>query len=77
MVWHAPSRPRTHCFRSARVDEAVTNWFREHFVRSLRASHIRIGFTLLHETKEGFTGKLLLDGFCLTGLIGGRRNGAR
>jgi hypothetical protein len=24
---------------------------------------------LLYEIKEGFTGKLLLDGFCLTGLI--------
>jgi hypothetical protein len=24
---------------------------------------------LLYEVKEGFTGKLLLDGFCLTGLI--------
>lgn len=43
-------------------------------MRSPRASHIRIGFTLLHEVKEGLTGKLLLGGFCLTGLIGGRRS---
>ena len=34
---------------------------------------MRIGFTSLHENKKGFTGKLLLGGFCLTGLIGGRR----
>jgi hypothetical protein len=38
-------------------------------VRSFRASHIRIRFALLYEADEGFAGKILLDGFCLAGLI--------
>jgi hypothetical protein len=30
-------------------------------------------FTLLHETKKGYTGKPLLGGFRLTGLVGSSR----
>ena len=41
------------------MDEVATGWFGEHFVRSLRASHLRVDFTSLHETKKGFTGKFL------------------
>jgi hypothetical protein len=51
------------------MDRVLISWFSQHFVRSLRASHVRIGFTLLHEINEGFTGELLVDGFCFTGLI--------
>jgi hypothetical protein len=42
-------------------------------VRSRRAGHLRFDFTSLHETKKGCTGKPLLSGFCLTGLIGSCR----
>ena len=35
----------------------------------IRACHHGISFALLDEVKEGFTGKLLFDGLCLTGLI--------
>src|SRR4029450_5069260 len=40
MMWHAPSRPCSDCFRDARMDEVVTRWFDHHFVPSLRASHV-------------------------------------
>ena len=56
------------------MDELVTGWFGEHFVRSLRASHLRVDFTSLHETKKGCTGKPLLAGFRLTGLVGSFRS---
>jgi hypothetical protein len=69
MMWHAPSRPCSDCFRDARMDEVVTSWFGQHFVRSLRASHLRVDFTSLHETKKGCTDKPLLGGFFLTGLV--------
>jgi hypothetical protein len=55
------------------MDELVTSWFGEHFVRSIRASHLRVDFTSLHETKKGFAGKFLLGGFFLTGLAGSCR----
>jgi hypothetical protein len=55
------------------MDELVTSWFGEHFVRSIRASHLRLDFASPHETKKGFTGKFLLAGFCLTGLVGSCR----
>ena len=55
------------------MNELVTSWFGEHFVRSLRASHLRVDFTSLYETKKGRTGKPLLGGFCLTGLAGSCR----
>jgi hypothetical protein len=55
------------------MDEVVTSWFGQHFVRSLRASHLRVDFTSLHETKKGCTSKPLLGGFCLTGLAGSCR----
>jgi hypothetical protein len=42
-------------------------------VRSLRASHQRVDFTSLYETKKGCAGKPLLGGFCLTGLVGSYR----
>jgi hypothetical protein len=74
MVWHAPSRPCPNCFRDARMDELFTGWFGEHFVRSLHTSHLHVDFTSLHETKKGCTGKLLLGGFCLTGLVGSCRS---
>ena len=70
IVWHTPLRSRPHCLRYALIDEAVTSG---HFTHSLfRASHIRIGFAVLYEANEGFTGKLLSGGFCLTSPIGGR-----
>src|SRR6516165_3543116 len=59
MMWHALSRPCSDCFHDARMDELVTSWFGEHFVRSLRASHLRVDFTSLYETKKGCTGKPL------------------
>jgi hypothetical protein len=55
------------------MNELVTGWFGEHFVRSLRASHLRVDFTSLYETKKGCTGKPLLGGFCLTSLFGSCR----
>jgi hypothetical protein len=42
-------------------------------VRSLRASHLRVYFTSLHEIKKGRTGKPLLGSFCLTRLVGSYR----
>jgi len=43
-------------------------------VRSRRAGHLRVDFTLLHETQKGCIGKPLLDGYCFTGLVGSCRN---
>ena len=42
-------------------------------MRSIRASHLRVDFTSLYETKKGFAGKSLRGCFSLTGLIGSRR----
>jgi hypothetical protein len=59
--------------RDAFFDEAVTSWSLRRFAHSLLgASHMHVGFALLYEANEGFTGKLLPGGFCLTSLIGVR-----
>jgi hypothetical protein len=42
-------------------------------VHSLSASHLRVDFTSLYETKKGFADKSLRGCFSLTGLIGSRR----
>ena len=57
-MWVAPSRPNSHCFRSARIHEtvAVSGFPSSRF----RASRERIKFTLLYEVKESLTRKLLL-----------------
>jgi hypothetical protein len=43
-------------------------------VCSVRASHLRVDFTSFNESKKGFTGKPLLGGFRLTGLVGSFRS---
>jgi len=56
------------------MDQFLTSWFGQHFVCSLHTSHLRVDFTSLHKTKKGFTGKPLLGGFRLTGLVGSFRS---
>jgi hypothetical protein len=51
------------------MDEFLTSWFGPHFVCSLHTSHLRVDFTSLHNT-----GKPLLGGFRLTGLVGSCRS---
>jgi hypothetical protein len=68
IMWLAPPRPHAKRIRHTCVHEGVA-------VRlagsSVRACHHGINFALLDEVKESFTGKLLFDGRCLTGLISG------
>jgi len=67
-MWLAPPRPHAKRIRHTCVHEGVA-------VRlagsTVRACHHGINFALLDEVKESFTGKLLFDGRCLTGLISG------
>ena len=66
-MWLAPPRPHSKRIRHTRVHEGVDA---VRLAGSLiRACHQGISFALLDEVKEGFTGKLLFDGLCLTGLI--------
>ena len=67
IMWFAPPRPHSKRIRHTRVHEGVDA---VRLAGSLiRACHDGISFALLDEVKEGFAGKLLSDGLCLTGLI--------
>ena len=65
-MWFAPPRPHSKRIRYTRVHEGVAVRLAGSLIR---ACHHGISFALLDEVKEGFTGKLLFDGLCLTGLI--------
>jgi hypothetical protein len=62
-MWFAPPRPHSKRIRHTHVHEVGLAG------SLIRACHQGISFALLDEVKEGFTGKLLFDGLCLTGLI--------
>jgi hypothetical protein len=62
----APPRAHPKRVRHTRVHEGVAVRLAGSLIR---ACHHGISFALLDEVKESFTGKLLFDGLCLTGLI--------